>query len=1348
MAIQESASRYRGTIMVRSYRYILAFFLTFAVVSPALASDYTDCTVISRSSSEITFQYRPAPLSWAETAEGGSYPRIANTALNATEGQIPVSGRIVYVALPPGSEAVDAALISTGAVTRISPPSANRPSPLTATVSIPPAPERLVVEGIYTVRGVRVARLILHPAIVAAADGSVDLADEMTVQMRYDRAAPSTSSTVDPGDPFGPVLSEILINPEDGFAWRDTREHFAAAADLSPFTGSSNWVSIRTRGDGIHTISADALSLAGVNIASVNPAQIRLFSGPGRQLSTKISDPPPPFSEHAILWDGDDDAVMESGERFLFWADGLNRWDVDSLGSLIDVVHRYDRDNAYWLALSHDNQDTPRRIATLSSAPQTGAPDLFTGTERARHEEENLLRIAADGFIHSYYTKYWRNQKRSVITFFNSRNAEPGTPAKIDMGSWVGGSRPPRLYINGDLLLPSSVQDVQGEDNSSLSTFTLPLFDPNADYELDFDSSESYTDYHFYLDFYTLEYQRRLDLAQGALKFSAPDTTLDANFVIANAATARVWDLTDPFQPVAISDAEVDGSTLRFSATLTKGERRVFYVFTESAYRVPRSATPTPIVNLHTPAGGADYLALGPRAFAQTMNDFLTYRAGTDNLLTRFIATEDVYHSFSLGIQDPLAIRRFLRHTHTSWPGDMPAYCLLVGDGSFDYLNHTGANSVNYVPPYIVDDEPSVSDESFIYFSDRSVLDAEGNTGDNPIPDMLIGRWPVKSTGEIVAITQKIEGYESPASLGQWRSRVMMVGDDEFGERPGSVQEDLHIEGADDIANVHIPPRFDVQKIYLTEFPFDNPSCYNADAVGCRKPGAKEAVIAGLNAGALVFDYLGHGNADVLAHERILERQTDLPRLVNTQTPAAFLTFTCSIGFFDDPESEGMSEDLLRMPQGGAIAVVSATRTVPAGPSIELNEEVFDLLFRRGVTGIAAALYTGKLIRQYAFNNCGLPPCPRTSDRGYVLFGDPAMKLGEPTLRVNFESLTPASLSALTITQVQGSIVDTAGNTQTDFSGTLFVTVRDVPRSRVYPLDAARSIDYQLAGGTLYRGQVAVTNGQFSFSFIVPKDIAYGQIGAMIMGHAVGAQFMANGAIDSLRLAGSPATISDTSGPAVRLETDKGEVIEDGFHLPENTTISVLIEDPSGINLTGSAGHLLEVFADDAETALADLTDGFVYDPGAPDRGQATFNIGGLALGPHRMSVKAWDNANNSTALEFDVEIIAAESDVGFALTEFLNFPNPFTDATTFYFRATRAIHDARIRLFTLAGRMIWETSAVDGMTTWDGRDIDGDAVANGVYLAQIEATGEVLSEGGRFVDKKAYREMKVVVSR
>lgn len=1335
--------------MVRAYRYILSACLALTASHAAFASNYPDFSILSSSNSNISFVYRPASFAWANDASG-SYADIPHTALDQREGLPSIAGRVVYIAVPPGTSFVDAQVSSLGAAERVTPPRA-----VTIAVSLPYPDSRVRVDGVYTIRGVRMARLVLHPAVIVDADGSVEFAREMAVSVRIEGTLSTVASAPSHRGPFATILNQILLNPGDAQV-AQVSSLAKANADENPFSGGSQWVSIRTRGDGVHAVSAGTLQLAGISIATVDPNRIRLFAGPGRQLATKVSEPPPPLVEVPIEWQGDNDNILESGEQFSFWADGLNRWDVDSLGRLVDVVHRYDRDNVYWLALSHDSQSAPKRLTSLSAPPQPGAVDLFTGVERARHEEENSFRISTSGFTESYYTWYWRNQKNGLITFFNSRNAAPGLPATIDMGTWAGTGAdvPPVLRIDGARLAPAQIFQRQGEDRSTLSRFVISEFDATASYELNFEYPEPRDSSINHLDFYTLEYHRRLDLTQGALKFAAPDTTLEANFVVANAAAANVWDLSDPQNPVEVIDAAREGTTLRFGASLTKGDRRVFYVFNESSRRLPRSTAQVPIVNLHSPSISADYLAIGPKSFAQPMNDFLAYRGGKDGLQTRFIAIEDVYNSFSLGIQDPLAIRRFLKHTHTDWPGEKPSYCLLVGDGTNDYLNNTGKNSVNFVPPYIVVNEVPVSDESYVYFSDRAVLDAEGDTQDNPLPDMLIGRWPVKTAAEIAAITAKVKEYESADNLGQWRSRIMVVADDEFGERDiGSVREDFHIRDAEAIANA-IAPRFDVQKIYLTEFPFDNPSCYNAAATGCRKPTAKEAIIAGLNQGVLVFDYLGHGNPDVLAHERIFERETDISRLVNAETPAAFLTFSCSIGFFDDPESEGMSEELLRMPSGGAVAVVSATRIAAALANADLNEVVFDLLFRRGVVGIGEAVYTGKLIRQYfepncrLFENCNIPPCPCQNDRGYVLFGDPAMRLGEPILRVDFATITPDSLSALTPVQVQGNITDTAGTTQSAFNGTLFVTVRDVPRERSYPIDDQLSIEYKLAGGTLYRGQVPVANGAFSFTFIVPKDIAYGQSGASIMGHAVSASSMANGSVDSLHLAGSPTVISDTNGPSVRLQTEKGEVLADGFLLPENALVSVLIEDPSGINLTGSSGHRLEVFVDDSESPLVDLTDQFVYDPSLADRGRATFGVAGLEVGLHRLAVRAWDNANNSTMLVYDVQLVATEKDIDFSLTEFLNHPNPFKDATTFYFRATRAIREARIRLFTVAGRLIWEASASDGLTTWDGRDADGDQVANGVYLAQIEAVGEVLADGGQFVDKKAYREMKVVVSR
>jgi hypothetical protein len=241
---------------------------------------------------------------------------------------------------------------------------------------------------------------------------------------------------------------------------------------------------------------------------------------------------------------------------------------------------------------------------------------------------------------------------------------------------------------------------------------------------------------------------------------------------------------------------------------------------------------------------------------------------------------------------------------------------------------------------------------------------------------------------------------------------------------------------------------------------------------------------------------------------------------------------------------------------------------------------------------------------------------------------------------------------------------------------------------------------------------------------------------------------MAGGAADSLRIIGSSGTIADTSGPAIELETADGEVITDGFALAPGTEIIVRLTDSSGINLTGATGHRIEVVLTDTDQPLADLTEIFAYDAGQYHSGEAQFPLPELDNGLQRLSLRAWDNANNSSLLTVELDVTEAAAADVFRISEFLNHPNPFTDETTFYFRATREIRDARIRVFTLAGRLIWEyIGAADGVTTWTGADLAGDPVGNGVYLAQIEASGQVGAQS-QTVDKKAYKEIKVVLAR
>jgi flagellar hook assembly protein FlgD len=103
--------------------------------------------------------------------------------------------------------------------------------------------------------------------------------------------------------------------------------------------------------------------------------------------------------------------------------------------------------------------------------------------------------------------------------------------------------------------------------------------------------------------------------------------------------------------------------------------------------------------------------------------------------------------------------------------------------------------------------------------------------------------------------------------------------------------------------------------------------------------------------------------------------------------------------------------------------------------------------------------------------------------------------------------------------------------------------------------------------------------------------------------------------------------------------------------------------------------------------------------------------------------VKAWDTYNNSTSgqIMFDVK---AASDL--RLYNVYNFPNPLTRSTVFTFqRNSDDPIDVTVRVYTVAGRLVLDLkipSVVERFVRipWDGRDEQGEQVANGVYFYKI----------------------------
>jgi len=1197
------------------------------------------------------------------------------------------------------------------------------------------AVERLPVGRL---RSQKIGGLAVFPVTYYPGDNQAEVLDSITIRVRFTGESVAAAEPVSEGV-FERVLSHILLNHQSSRILRKRPEPYgilARRATEDPFSQANIWYKLRTAKEGIYRLTYAIAESLGVNPDGISdPGQIRIFYGGGKMLPASNTDTLPGFREVALLTQGFDDGRWDPGDYLEFYGQDLHRWELQpGTGKFVNVNHAFEDYNVYWFTPRAELAASPRRITEYNaSLSDPMAAQIFDVEAWAHHEKNFVLRVRADGYVGDYYDWYWQNGQHIPVSMYNAADDVPGWPAELHVSTYSFGN-PVSLSVNGISLDPI----YQSSDGDS-TVFLIDAYAGGADIQIVFrDDNADRT----YLDSYDLQYRKQLKLRGGRLKFAAPDTTAAAVFSVTGVGGAGpvVWNITDPFAPVVLTGVAQEGTVARFEVDLVAGTREVFWVAEEGEVNRPLSAEPRGPAALRTPDHRADLLAVGPRQFVEAAEDYLHWRENFSALVGEKVAIEDIYDNFSYGLLDPLAIRWFLRYAFENWQAPAPQYVLLIGDGHYDLADNLNTGAASYVPPYVAADETMPSDENFIYFGEHKVLSSAPSGGnDDSYPDMIIGRWPVKSTEQVRTIADKISRYHLPATLGSWRNRIALVADDEFtGSCEYAYGNEVHIMGAEYLSAGFIPIGFEQRKIYLSEFPFGS---------NCRsKPEARLAILDLINEGTALIDYIGHGNPDLWAHEHVLERAADIPKMQNKDRLMVMFTASCSNGYFDDPIDEGLAEEIVRWPDGGAVAAISATRLVFANANLELNSLVFELLFEDKELSLGEALYVAKVLRQFDPTACLNPPCEQPNDRRYVLFGDPAMRFGAPRYEIVIDDVEPDTLPALGVVTVAGRVTNNTGETLTDFYGPAEFLVSDAFRERRRQITPRLRVDYDLPGGTIYHGTISVTAGEFSFGFIVPKDITYGGNTAKIIGYAVSGAVDAGGGIGRLSLGGTAPAFSDTTGPTIELYVGD-RLLTDGMILSAGSVVTAVIEDTSGVNLTGEPGHAITVIFDDDPGTKTDITASFAYDPGG-------FRCGSVPVtmpadhpdGPMVITVKAWDNANNSSQVTVDITVSAQTE---FRVLEFLNYPNPFHENTTFYFRTNGVPERAAIEVYTVGGRLIKTIDgAIDGRTAWDGTDDLGQKVANGVYLTRLTVEGHAIEAFGSHADRIAESIQKAVLWR
>ncbi|HLU84160.1 MAG TPA: type IX secretion system sortase PorU, partial [Vicingaceae bacterium] len=794
-----------------------------------------------------------------------------------------------------------------------------------------------------------------------------------------------------------------------------------------------------------------------------------------------------------------------------------------------------------------------------------------------------------------------------------------------------------------------------------------------------------------------------------------------ANFNLSNAGiVSKIWDVTDPIN-VREQPFNLSNGIISFNAATDS--LREFIAFTNSVSTQVALLGKIENQNLHG-FTQTDMIIISHPLFLTQANQIADFHKN-EGLDVIIVTPQQIYNEFSSGAQDIVAIRDFVRmlYNRAVTSTDLPQYLLLFGDGSYDNKNRLTANT-NFIPTF--QSENSVNPLGPVsYVSDDFyglLDDSEGLWNGPEVMDIAIGRLPVKSTQEANNVVNKILNYNTINTLDDWRNELLFVGDDEDALN-------MHMRDANIIADT-VRSRYkayNVDKVLIDAYQ------QVATPGGNRYPDVNDKIDKKINEGALIVNYTGHGGEVGWAHERILtvpminswENQNKLP---------LFITATCEFSRFDDPIRTSAGE-LIILNKGGGIALMTTVRTVFATPNFQINKSIFDLIFTQNNL-------EDKTLGEIFKDAKNIPGNLSTNNRNFTLLGDPALKLAYPqneviTTKINGNSISNNdTIKALQKVTIDGYVQDRNGNKLTSFNGIIKPTVFDKAKQiTTLQNDGGAAFQFEQQISKLFKGKVSVTNGDFSFSFVVPKDISFNYGLGKMSYYTENGTTDGHGYYDGFYIGGmTDSAAADYQGPELELYMNDDNFISGGM-TDENPNLLAYVEDIHGINMVGNGiGHDIVAILDDKTDQPFILNDFYEADLNSYQKGTIRFPFKELEEGRHKLTLKVWDVYNNSSEATIEFVVVKSKDVV---IDKVYNYPNPFTTYTEFWFEHNQPGRPmyAQVQIYTVTGKLvqtleqnIFTEGYRSSSITWDGLDAYGDKIGRGVYVYKLRVRAENMS--------------------
>lgn len=1127
------------------------------------------------------------------------------------------------------------------------------------------------------------------------------------------------------------TLNKVASRPS---TYKNQKSDDAVPSLQNSVLANGKWRKFYVDKTGIHRINVSFLRDLGFTTDEINPNTLKIYSHGGQMLPLLNADTPEHFfdlPEIPLQLQLANPTQLVQGDDIYFYAEA-----TEGTYSPENETHLnlYAERAYYYVTFSGG---AGKRIAPAVE-PTGNSSQLISTFDDDQYYEVDETSLSLVG-------RRWFGDRFDITTQrsydFNFPNLVTTEPVQLSvlMGGIAINTTSMNISFNGEFLGTTSILSTGRDLPSRGASFTRTLNSNGDDISISLNyNKQGNPAARAFLDYIRLEAVRELVGSNRQFAFQKNNVAQQigvGEYLISNASTIdQVWDVTDMHQVTTYRNT---ANQANFSIKANLGELRKYRTFVRSDVYVPsidpsnrnvanQNLKGSIFNNAQGQFEDVDYLVIAHQDYLPQANRLANLRANSSFLKTRVVTLNQIYNEFNSGKQDISAIRNFIRYMYynASSPGKRLRFVAIVGDTSVDYKDRLPGNN-NIVPTYQSIGSFATTSSSFMSDDFYAMMDPnEGNMAPANFMDLAVGRIVADTPQLVEQMISKIEDFESRPSYASWRNNFLLISDDVDAQWEHS-QIQVQLDNLGDQISLN-KPNINVKKIHTDAFQ------QISSAGGDRYPEVNKAITEEIELGVSVVNYFGHGGEDGLAQERIVT-VGDVQSWRNPLRYNVFVTVTCDFTKFDNPLRITAGELCYQNPQGGPVSMITTTRAIGVGDGVSFNNVLAPFLFDYEDTGITV----GEAVMQTKNSLSG------NGKRIVFYIGDPALKLpyGKPKIRLTSLNDQPFSeatdtLKGLSRNIVKGEIVNANEERISNYNGKLTTTVFDkrIERSTLGNDGTTGGsgelliLDFTTLGETLFRGHSTISEGAFEVEFILPKDTRVPVDNGRISMYAVRDNILEDqvGHSNNILVGGiNEDAPEDNEGPLIQLFMND-ETFVDGGITDSSPFILANLEDISGINTAGGIGHDIVAILDEDDENPFVLNDYYEAEPDDFTRGTVYYQLRDLEEGPHVLRFRAWDTYNNSSMAEIHFTVSSEDE---LSITRVLNYPNPFTDYTEFWFNHNRPFEplEVQVQVFTVTGKVVWSQNQLintDGFLsrdiTWNGRDDFGDRIGKGVYIYKL----------------------------